>query len=350
MARRTVLAMLGAAGVALLAACSQDGASTGFRSTPGAPPADSFVLTAAGDIGSGAEASATLEQIPRLGADAHLALGDLSYGEPGAEEAWCRFVADRVGAGFPFQLVPGNHEAAGEDGDIAAFATCLPNRLPGLVGDYPRQYVVDVPASEPLARLVVISPGVAFRDDTWDDTSDAWRAAWTREAIEDARDDGIPWVVVAMHKPCLSLGEYGCDPGPGNVDLLVESGADLVITGHEHLYQRTAQLGIGDGCESIAPEAISRSCVVDRGSELTAGAGTVFVTVGTGGTALREVHLGDPDAGSFAAWSGLNHRPSWGNLRVRLTPARMTVEFVPAIGSFVDEFRIERPPEAANTG
>lgn len=297
-------------------------------------------FTASGDFSATEEAGATLEQIDALDAELHLALGDLSYGETGEEREWCEFVTDRVGTDFPFQLLAGNHESDGQNGDIDAFADCLPNRLSGLVGEYARQYYVDAPAEEPLVRFVMISPGITFRDGPWSYEEGTERFEWTREAIEGARDDGIPWVVVGMHKPCLTVGDYGCDPGPDIVDLLVSTGVDLVVGGHEHIYQRSAQLGVGDACPSIAPDAVTSACVVDEGTQLAKGRGTVFVTVGTGGRRLRDVHTDDSEAPYFTAWSGANAEPSWGNLEVRVTESTLDARFVPAVGSFDDRFRL----------
>jgi hypothetical protein len=113
-----------------------------------------------------------------------------------------------------------------------------------------------------------------------------------------------------------------------------------VIGGHEHLYQRSAQLGLGDRCASVAPDEITGACVVDDGDDLERDAGTVFVTVGTGGTALRDVHRDDSEAGWFVAWSGANAEPSWGNLRVQVSGSALEAEFVPAVGAFTDRFRI----------
>ncbi len=49
-----------------------------------------------------------------------------------------------------------------------------------------------------------------------------------------------------MHKPCLSLGEYACDIGADLTNLLLSKKVDLVLSGHEHIYQRSKQLGAGD--------------------------------------------------------------------------------------------------------
>ena len=340
--RRRRAAVAGAACL-ILTACAGPETGGDGPAGPGPGSGSSLRFTASGDFSATEETRATLEQIDALDADLHLALGDLSYGETGKEREWCELVTDRVGTDFPFQLLAGNHESDGLDGDIDAFAECLPNRLHGLVGEYARQYFVDVPAEEPLARFVMISPGITFRDGPWSYEDGTARFEWTRRAIGDAREEGIPWVVVGMHKPCLTMGDYECDPGPDIIDLLVSSGVDLVVSGHEHIYQRSAQLGMGGACASIAPDAITSACVVDDGSRLEQGRGTVFVTIGTGGRELRDVHTDDPEAPYFAAWSGANAEPSFGNLDVRLTESTLDARFVAAVGSLDDRFRLTAP-------
>ena len=79
---------------------------------------------------------------------------------PAAEQTWCDFVTDRVGEGYPFELISGNHESNGLNGNINDFSSCLPNQLPGAVGTYGRQYYVDVPADNPIARFIMISPSL----------------------------------------------------------------------------------------------------------------------------------------------------------------------------------------------
>ena len=183
--------------------------------------------------------------------DLHLALGDLSYGVTGQEQAWCDLVVDGVGGGFPFELIAGNHESDGNNGNINDFSACLPNQLPGLVGTYGRQAYVDVPQDDPLVRYVMISPGLDFPDGTWAYTAGSPRYVWTAAAIDGARAAGIPWVVVAMHKPCISVGEYTCDPGAGLINMLVDKEVDLVLSGHDHIYQRSKQLALGAGSRRL---------------------------------------------------------------------------------------------------
>lgn len=301
-------------------------------------------FTASGDIAARTQSAAVLSQIDSLNSDLHLALGDLSYGATGAEQTWCDFVTARVGAGFPFELIAGNHESNGLNGNINDFSACLPNQLPGLVGTYGRQFFVDVPQNAPLVRFIGISPNLAFPDSTWSYAAGSPRYQWTAAAIDAARSANIPWVVVGMHKPCISLGQYGCDVGADIVNLMLQKRVDLVLNGHEHLYQRSKQLATRAGCAALVPATYNAACVADADSVLAKGAGTVITTVGTGGVELRDVSMSDPEAGYFAAASGLNMNPTWGNLDVSATANQLTARFVPATGgSFTDEFTITAP-------
>jgi PKD repeat protein len=313
-------------------------------------------FTASGDIAARAESAAVLSQVDALDPDLHLALGDLSYGATGAEQAWCDFVTARVGAGFPFELISGNHESDGLNGNINDFSACLPNQLPGVVGTYGRQYYVDVPQGAPLVRFIGISPGLVYSDGAWTYTAGSPRYQWTAAAIDGARAANIPWVVVGMHKPCLSMGQYTCDPGADLVNLLLQKRVDLVLGGHEHLYQRSKQLVTRAGCTSLTIGGYNPACVADADSDLVRGAGTVFATVGTGGIQLRDVTTTDAEAGYFVTSSGLNQNPTWGNLDVSATSTAMTARFVPATGgTYTDAFTItagqasNTPPVAAFT-
>jgi hypothetical protein len=301
-------------------------------------------VTAAGDYGSTSATSGVLRAVAAAQPDLHLALGDLSYGSDGGEAAWCRFVTDRVGPRLPFELLSGNHESNGLNGRIDAFTGCLPNRLDGLVGRYGREWYVDEPAVQPLVRFVMVSPALTFADGTWSYARGTTHYAWTASAIRGARAAGIPWVVVGMHEPCLSLGRYGCTVGADLVDLFLAEHVDVVLTGHEHLYQRSKQLRLGPGCPGITPGRYVPACVSSAGSSLVAGAGTVFVTVGTGGIPLRDVSTSDAEAGYFAASSGANRAPTHGFADLAATPSTLRVGFIGTSGAgFADRVVLTRP-------
>jgi PKD repeat protein len=313
--------------------------------TAGAPTPAHVHFTALGDYGSSATTGGVLDALSAGGSDAHLALGDLSYGATGAEEAWCSFVKARVGEKFPFQLLAGNHEGNGQNGNINDFSACLPNQLPGAVGTYGRQYYVDVPQADPLVRYVMISPDIGFPEGTASYAAGSARYNWTATAIDGARQSNIPWVVVGMHKPCLSMGTYACDVGADLANLLVSKRVDLVLTGHEHDYQRSKQLALGTGCTTLTIGSYNPSCVADADNALDKGAGTVFATIGTGGQGLYDVNAADPEAGYFAASSGGNQNPTYGYGDFDATPDTLTAKFVRASGgTFTDGFTITRDP------
>jgi hypothetical protein len=224
----------------------------GTQSTA-APLPDRVEFTAVGDFSANANAAAVLDTIKGSGSDLTMALGDLSYGTTGQEQAWCDFVTNGVGVGYPFELVAGNHESNGLNGNINDFSACLPNQLPGVVGTYGRQYYVDVPQSAPLVRFIQISPSLGFPDGTYNYPAGSSRYNWTAAAIDGARSAGVPWVVLSMHKPCLTIGVYACDVGADLLGLLVSKKVDLVLSGHEHGYQRTHQLRTGPNCSAIVP-------------------------------------------------------------------------------------------------
>ena len=350
--------MLGSRFVTALATVAMLAATTavvGAGDRVAAPGDPSVRFTASGDFSSTPESLTVLSAIGAIQQDLHLALGDLSYGTTGNEQQWCDLVTARVGAGFPFELVAGNHESNGQNGNINDFSACLPNQLPGAVGTYGRQYYVDVPADAPLVRYIMVSPALTFPDSTWSYAAGSPRYTWTAAAIDDARADGVPWVVVGMHKPCLSMGAYACDPGADFISMLIDKRVDLVLSGHEHLYQRSKQLATSGTCLSIVPNTVNAACIVDSDSTMTKGAGTVFATVGTSGVPFRDINLADSEAGYFAAWSALNANPTWGVLDITATATDFSAGFARAAGgTFTDSFTIgaagpptNAPPVAA---
>lgn len=320
-------------------------AATGFSAVwtaqPGALANPGEVRFAAvGDIGANADARTVLAGLGAAAPDLTLALGDLSYGDTGQEQVWCDLVLANVGAGYPFQLVAGNHESDGLNGNINDFAACLPNQLPGLVGVYGRQWYVDVPQDDPLVRFIALSPDLRYPDGVWSYAAGTPRYQWTAAAIDDARADGVPWVVVAQHKPCLSVGEHSCQSGPDLNTLLLDKRVDLVLTGHEHLYQRTAQLALRPGCAVVVPGEFDPDCIADAGDALAKGAGTVFVTAGTGGVTPRPVYPEDPEMPYFAATNGLA-TAAFGYLDVRVTRDTLSAAFVTTAGTpFSDAFTV----------
>jgi PKD repeat protein len=318
---------------------------------PQAGAANEVHLVAAGDFGARAATNTVLTRVASLQPDAALALGDLAYKDVPSESAWCSYVKARVGEGFPFELISGNHESLDvQDGHINDFSACLPNQVPGIVGTYGREYYMDLPQGTPLVRVINTSPALTFEDGKWVYATGDAHFTWLSAAIDGGRAKGARWIVVSAHIPCVSVGVYECPANRDFYNLLLTKKVDLVLHGHEHGYMRTHQLQAGvTGCAALAVGSFDADCVADTDNSFSQGKGTVFATVGTGGTPLRDVTAADSEAGYFARYSGLNLDPTYGLLDVHATDTRLSAEFVSTSGVGIsDAFTIDVGPPPAN--
>jgi hypothetical protein len=317
--------------------------------TAGAAPAQAdaptaFTFGAAGDIGANSNSAATLTTLAGSGTDLFFAVGDLSYNEVTPESAWCNFVTSKVGSGYPFELVSGNHEDNGPDGLIQNYAACLPDRVGGVSGSYGKEYFVDYPAAAPLARFIMISPALSFPGESqYTYTKGNAHYTWLANAIDAARASGIRWVIVGMHEVCLDAGSMSCTIGTDLLNLLVGKKVDLVLQGHEHTYQRSKQLALGTACTAVTPGSFKAGCVVDDGADgvYSQGAGPVIVIAGTGGESLSSASPSDSDGPYFAKLMGGNSNPTDGFVRYQVSADKISAQFVrSARGTFTDSFTI----------
>lgn len=311
------------------------------------PPPTRFTFAAAGDIGADPNTAASLRVLDRSDASFFLALGDLRYGALASDSAWCDYVLDRLpdkGRRFPVELVVGNHEQDGSpDGNIRNFARCLPDRLGArvpAVGRYAAEYAIDYPRFRPLARFLMIAPNlkVAGRRYTYQPGSP--HRAWLVRQIDRARAAGIRWVVVGLHYPCITVGKHGCDSGEEILNLLVRKRVDLVLTGHNHIYERSKQLRVNDStCPVLREESPDLDCVVDSGADdrYSRGAGTVLVTAGSFGRGLQGIDELDADLPYFAS----TDEDTFGLMTYVVDRSRIRATFHPSGGTrFTDSFDI----------
>ena len=333
----TVPLLLTAAMVVAAFTLVDDDASTS-SSTTSDPPRR---LTIVGDIGSSEAGAATLAAMGRRDADVHIAVGDLSYAGPGSAPAWCKLVRDAVGDA-PFQIVAGNHEEdTGEDGRIAEFEQCLPDRMDSS-GLYGREYYFDLGR---LVRVILISPDLTIDGEHYYYGERSPNERWLEAVIDGARDARIRWIVVGMHKPCISVGQYYCDVYQDLFSLLIEKRVDLVVSGHDHGYQRSKQLQAPrPGCDVVIVDSFDPDCVVDDGADAAyeRGAGTVFVVSGAGGGELYELNPADPEAPYFVTTMGAGPGSRHGFLELEASDERLTARFVGSTaGTYEDAFTIE---------
>ena len=321
-----------------------DPSTPAWATTPSTPT--SFTFAAAGDHGANAKATASLASLDASTAAFYLALGDLDYNQTATDQAWCDYVHANLptkGAGFPFEVVGGNHEDDnGADGSIQNFAACLPDHLGATAGPgsaYGTEYAIDYPAAAPLARFILISPELTVAGVTYHYVPGNAHYTWLANEIDAARTAGIPWVIVGMHFPCLTTGQYGCAEGPALMNLLVSKHVDLVLHGHEHDYQRAKQLALDPTtCPSISPGVYTPACVIDDGFDgiYPKGAGTIDLISGTFGQGLYNVNAVDTEAPYFTKLDSTTN----GYTLYTVTADRIDAQFVATTGVAADTFSI----------
>lgn len=327
--------------------------AVGHRSDPSAPAEattpsapSSFTFAASGDHGANVKTLAGLASLDVSPADFYLALGDMDYDQTPTDQAWCDYVHANLptkGALYPFEVVTGNHESDnGPNGRIQNFAACLPDRLGATTGPgsiYGAEYAVDYPAVTPLARIIMISPELTVAGVAYHYVPGNPHYNWLAGQINSARAAGIPWVIVGMHYPCLSAGQYGCAEGPALMNLLVSKRVDLVLHGHDHNYQRGKQLALDPvTCPTIAGTGYTPACVVDDGLDgiYPKGAGTIDVISGTFSQSLYPVNPLDPEAPYFAKLDSTTN----GYMLYTVSAGRIDARFIPTSGTATDSYSI----------
>lgn len=308
----------------------------------------SFSFGAAGDMGANSNTSAVLTSVANSNVNFFTALGDFSYSQVTPETSWCDYVKTRVGPTFPFELLSGNHEDDGPDGLISNYVGCLPDRLGGVTGTYGKEYYFDYPSVNPIARFIMISPGLTFPNEgTYSYKLGTAHYNWTANAIDAARASGIKWVIVGMHEYCISLVSGSCATGPDIMNLLVSKKVDLYIQGHDHAYARTKQLALSANCAKIVAGQYNSSCVADSNpSQYTKGNGTIYMIIGSGGRAMNSESATDPEAPYFTAWMGTNKTPTFGFVKFDVSNTQLVGTFVKGTGlsgTFTDTFTISDP-------
>jgi acid phosphatase type 7 len=294
--------------VALLAvACAtapRPGSPIAGPSTEGGSDGPVATLVAAGDIACPPwdevtarrcqqEATATL--VESLDPDTVLVLGDIAYDAATADElkgydaSWGRFL-DRTRA------VVGNHEY--NSGTADAYWDYFGDRA-GVRNE--GWYSFDLGAW----HVVVLNSECDEVGCDKDGPQGRWLAG-------DLAASSARCTLAAFHRPRFSSGdEHGDDESVGPFwEILQEAGADVVLTGHEHSYER------------FAPQRESGRPTADEG--------VAQFVVGTGGYGLRDFR--EPRPNSEVRWNG-----GFGVLAMTLRPDGYDWRFHATDGSDVDE-------------
>jgi calcineurin-like phosphoesterase family protein len=302
----TLLALAGCAAPAnrepTASATPEPTPSATVRPTGSATPAPEVTLIGAGDIAAcetqDDEATAALveELLASAGGEARVfTAGDLVYPDGALENyqrcygpSWGRFL-DRTLA------VPGNHDyyRGSLDGYFSYFGAAA--------------------GEDPLGRYEVEigSWQVLVLNSTCDAVGGCGAGSeqerWLRERLASAPTE---CTLALWHNPRYSSGHHGSYPGTDALwDALVEDGAELLITGHDHSYERFAPM---DAEDALDPETGVRQFVV-----------------GTGGATLRSFNATLPNSEARAVVHGV--------LVLTLGDGAYTWEFVPTTpGAFAD--------------
>jgi hypothetical protein len=310
----------------LMAIIATDGSQT-------ASAEPTITFAAGGDHHNGGAFEAALDELKAANTDFYIANGDLGFTGPGNEQSWCDQVIAKMGSAYPFQLLSGNHDEDGSgDGWVGEYIKCLPDHMSS-VGTYGGQYYFDYPSASPLVRVIMLPADITVWGTYRGYSVGSPEYSWTSNTIDDARTNGIPWVVVATHKACITTGPKGsCSVGTDLYDLLIDKKVDLIFHGHVHTNERSKQLSC------VVPGTYDPSCIVDDGSDdhYVKGQGSVVVIGGPMGQGTRSVDPSDPEAGYFAKIEG----GSEGFYKYTVTPDRIDAVYHASSGTYTDSFII----------
>jgi len=271
-----------------------------------------FTFAAAGDFaGPGNNDSLGLVGRARTaGMSFFLALGDLGYttDAPG----WCTQMKRLL----PEIVIVAGGDGSNADGSMSQYVASCPYPLssPMVAGNgtpgYGYEYYFDYPRDKPLARFILLSAGLSGVDYNYSRQSP--HTEWVEDTVASARGAGIPWVIAGVHKECITVGNDGhCPMGQDLFDELVEANVDLILVGHDHVYERSKQLRVSSSCESVnSTNQFEPSCVAANGTQgvYTKGEGTIVVVQGVGGRSFDNVAIdgSDREMGYFDAVMGAN--------------------------------------------
>ncbi|MGP3948273.1 purple acid phosphatase family protein [Streptomyces sp. 7N604] len=269
-----------------------------FRTAPAG--AEKFVFTAFGDQGVSYDALGNDQLILGQNPSFHLHAGDICYADSSGhgEESdtydarvWDQFLAqtESVAASVPWMVTTGNHDMEawyspnGYGGQSARWS--LPENGPDAAqapGVYSFTYgnvgVVALDAND-----------VSYEIPANQGYTNGKQTAWLDKRLRALRaDPGIDFIVVFFHHCAYSTSTHASDGGVRDawVGLFEKHQVDLVINGHNHVYERTDAI---KGGEVGNPVPIGTTTDPKRD-------GIVYVTAGGAGKDLYSFGVGVKDS------------------------------------------------------
>ncbi len=290
-----------------------------FRTAP-APGASRVHFTAMGDFGTGGSAQrqvlSRLSQSGRAG-ELMLALGDNAYSSGTEQEFQDRLFKPMADLLRRVPLFPslGNHEYVTNQGQPYLDNFYLPANNPA---SSERYYSFDWGPVHFVALDSNCAIGMASSDRCTRAAQKSWLA-------QDLGATQRPWKVVFFHHPPWSSGEHGSqltmrrEFGP----LFEQYGVDLVLTGHDHNYERSKAMR-GDG---VAPSGTR---------------GIPYLVVGSGGATLRRFPNSQP------SWTAYRNNSDMGYLDVVVDGGTLTARFLNTSGTVKDSLTLTKAVSATS--
>lgn len=231
--------------------------TTSTQPTTTSTQVETLTLGFAGDIGFNSDAQTAIAHVNNnTNLDAMMIAGDLGYSEATATD-WCAAWTK------PLYLIAGNHEDDSRtDGWIGDFVDACGTPA-DVTGEHGIQWHTD------LGPVTVIGIAADLTINGYDyqyDTGSPERQ-WLEQTVNNATSD---WIVVLVHKLCRNIDTgKTCSLDPTLVDYL-DVNADLIVHGHEHIYQRTNPLPatwLGSGIFGARDSTCTGTTHTDRSND-----------------------------------------------------------------------------------
>ncbi|MEV0174053.1 metallophosphoesterase family protein [Streptomyces sp. NPDC050803] len=351
------------------AAADRRSTITSFRTAPASP--EKFVFTAFGDQGVSKAAAANDHVLLRQNPAFHLHAGDICYAnvkgrgektdgyDPGF---WDLFLKqnEEVARSVPWMVTTGNHDMEawyspeGYGGQLARWSLpdsgFDPRTAPGVYAfTYGNVGFVALDAND-VSYEIPANLGHTGGKQT----------AWLDERLTALRADaGVDFVVVFFHHCAYSTSSHASDGGVRDewLPLFEKHQVDLVINGHNHVYERT---------DAIKGGEVGRRVPIGASTDPTRD-GTVYVTAGGGGKELYgfpagvaesyEGHVSERESVETFRWTKSRQSDAetveWSRVRYRGfsflsveavsgTRPRLTVSALAQSGERIDHFEVRR--------
>ncbi|MEV8019322.1 metallophosphoesterase family protein [Streptomyces sp. NPDC086554] len=340
-----------------------------FRTAPA--KAEKFVFTAFGDQGVSYDALANDQLILGQNPSFHLHAGDICYADStghGKESdtydarVWDTFLAqtESVAKSVPWMVTTGNHDMEawyspnGYGGQSARWS--LPENgfdassAPGVYSfTYGNVGVVALDAND-----------VSYEIPANKGYTDGKQTAWLDKRLAALRaDDSIDFIVVFFHHCMYSTATHASDGGVRDawLELFTKHQVDLVINGHNHVYERTDAVKGGEVGKPV-PVGATTDPTRDGIVYVTAGgAGKDLYSFGPGVKDSYEGNVDDRDSILSFHWTKLRlpdpDTVEWSRVRytgfsflaVEVTAGaspKLTVSALAESGERVDHFEVVR--------